>query len=154
MKRPNHGTRPRVTPRRKYGNRKVTRDGIQFDSLKEATRYEQLKHEQMAGAISGLELQKRIKLFAGQTPLKYATGRSAFYVADFFYFDEQKRVWVIEDSKGFPTPEYKLKRAIVEAMIHERGPFPDEHFMGPIIAEIDLPNHWIYIESCCIFKET
>lgn len=146
--------RRRVTPRPKYGNTKVTRDGMTFDSKREADRYEQLKHEQLAGAISGLEMQKRIKLFAGQAPLKYASGRSAFYVADFFYFDEQKRFWTIEDSKGFRTREYKLKRSIVEAMIRDRGPFPDDHFMGPIIAEIDLPNHWIYFEACCIFKES
>lgn len=139
--------RQRITPRPKYGNRKVTRDGIQFDSIKEASRYEQLKHEQMAGAISTLELQKRIKLFAGSRPLKYASGRQAVYVADFFYFDEQKRVWVIEDSKGFRTADFKLKRAIVEAMLDvPERPKSKDH----ILTEIFLR----YGDKGVIFKET
>lgn len=142
--------RQRITPRPKYGNRKVTRDGIQFDSIKEANRYEQLKHEQMAGAISTLELQKRIKLFAGSRPLKYANGRQAVYVADFFYFDEQRQHWVIEDTKGFRTAEFKLKRAIVEAMTTPMPSYAADHLMFSI--------HYRY---CCdatpqtvIFKET
>lgn len=137
--------RQRITPRPKYGNRKVTRDGIQFDSIKEANRYEQLKHEHMAGAISELELQKRIALFAGSISIRYQpSNRQAFYVADFFYFDIQKQHWVIEDSKGVRTAEFKLKRAILETMINWTGPLPPGHFMRPM--------------RCCgepvIFKET
>ena len=41
----------------KYGNRKVTIDGITFDSKREMKRYCELKLLEKAGEISGLELQ-------------------------------------------------------------------------------------------------
>ena len=43
----------------KYKSRKVTIDGITFDSKKESERYKELKLLRQAGIISDLELQKR-----------------------------------------------------------------------------------------------
>jgi hypothetical protein len=100
--------------RSKYGNRKVTIDGITFDSVAEGKRWSELRQLENAGVISHLERQPRFNLKSGDRPVVYASGRQAFYKADFAYFDGDKRV--VEDVKGFSTPEYKLKRAIVEAM--------------------------------------
>lgn len=50
----------------KLGNRKVTVDGIEFDSKKEAQRYYELKLLQRAGVISELELQKEYELIPAQ----------------------------------------------------------------------------------------
>ena len=46
----------------------------------------------------------------------HLNGRQAKYIADFTYWDYAKDKRVIEDSKGFRTKEYKLKKAVVEAI--------------------------------------
>lgn len=98
----------------KYGNRKVQIGGLKFDSKREADRYLILKAREEAGEISHLELQPRFKLRCGDRPVTFDSGRQAVYVADFAYFDGEKRI--VEDSKGFRTREYLLKKAIVHAM--------------------------------------
>ena len=35
------------------------------------------------------------------------------YVADFVYFDEEEKDFVIEDTKGVRTPEYVIKRKLL-----------------------------------------
>lgn len=103
----------------KYGNKKVRVGSHVFDSKREAQRYLMLKARQDAGEISHLELQPVFKLKVGDRPVLirskgYPNGRQAKYIADFAYFDGHKRI--VEDAKGFRTPEYKLKKAMVEAM--------------------------------------
>lgn len=97
----------------KYHARKTVVDGIEFDSAKEAARYRQLKALQAAGKISGLELQKRYELIPPQYESypRYGKGgkqlkdgvrcleKAMYYVADFVYYDEDKRL-VVEDVKG------------------------------------------------------
>ena len=46
----------------KYGAKKVTVDGIQFDSKKETNRYCELKLLERCRAITDLELQKEFEL--------------------------------------------------------------------------------------------
>lgn len=98
---------------RKYKSEPITIDGIRFDSKKEARRWEQLQLLQRAGEISGLERQVKIGLEGHCSPIRTPTGRLAHYVADFSYIE--KGVRIFEDSKGFRTPEYLLKRAILAA---------------------------------------
>ena len=50
----------------KYRNRRVTVDGISFDSVREAQRYRELKLLERSGKISGLELQKKFVLIPAQ----------------------------------------------------------------------------------------
>lgn len=96
----------------KYKNTRIeTPDGI-FDSKKEYKEWCQLKLLQKSGIISSLERQKEFQLI----PTLYTsegTIRRTSYVADFFYFDNQKNCWVSHDTKGFPTPEYKLKKKLM-----------------------------------------
>ena len=101
---------------RKYGNKKVVVDGIEFDSRKEATRYWELKLLQRAGQISGLELQKEFELIPAQyeTYARYGkTGKrlqdgkrciekSCTYKADFAYMKDGQLV--VEDTKGYRDP--------------------------------------------------
>ena len=95
----------------KYKNRKVTTDNIQFDSIKEADRYIELKILQRAGKISNLELQPKFELIP-----KYTIGgrsiRKMEYVADFKYIENGKVV--IEDVKGMKTEVYKIKKKLFE----------------------------------------
>lgn len=99
---------------RKYRNIPTEVDGIKFASKREAVRYSQLKLLERAGEISQLELQPVFKLAVGERPVRFTSGRQAKYIADFAYWDGEKRV--VEDAKGMLTPEYKLKKAMVEAM--------------------------------------
>jgi len=100
--------------RHKFNAKKVTIDGITFDSTKEGNRYLYLKARQAAGEISHLELQPKFKFAIGARKVTYDSGRQVTYRADFTYFDGQHRV--IEDVKGFRTKEYKLKKAFVQAI--------------------------------------
>ena len=100
-------------PRRKFGNKKVLVDGMIFDSKKEARRYMELKILLQADEISGLECQKEFELIPRQTdengkflehPVKY--------IADFVYTDKDGKI-VVEDTKGYKTPDYIIKRKLM-----------------------------------------
>lgn len=102
-----------MTPPRKYKSEPITIDGIRFDSKKEGRRWAQLQLLQRAGEISGLERQVKIALMGRDGPILTPTGRQAYYVADFTYWEKGVQIW--DDAKGFRTPEYLLKRAILAA---------------------------------------
>lgn len=93
----------------KYKNRKTKVDGIEFDSLKEARRYQELKLLVRGGAIKDLELQPVFELIPTQRH-EGKTVRKANYIADFKYTDIQRGIVVVEDVKGFKTDVYKLKK--------------------------------------------
>ena len=98
----------------KYGNRKIIRDGIEFDSIKECQRYCELKLMQRAGLISDLQTQVKFELIPFQKvefPDGVATERATHYIADFVY--QEKGQTVVEDTKGFKTKDYILKRKLM-----------------------------------------
>ena len=94
---------------RKYLNKKVELDGIKFDSKLEAKRYSELKLLEKEGLISFLTLQEKFIL---QEKFRYRgkSIREIAYVCDFRYFDNRTKETVVEDTKGFVTKEYALKR--------------------------------------------
>jgi hypothetical protein len=92
--------------RNKYGNKQVIYDGIPFHSTKEGNRYLELKLLQRAGVISNLELQKPYVIIHAS---EY--GNDVKYIADFVY--EQDGRTVVEDSKGFRTKEYVIKKRLM-----------------------------------------
>ena len=92
----------------KYHSRKTEVDGIVFDSMKEARRYQELKLLQKAGLIYDLRLQERIEIIPKTD--KY---RARYYVCDFTYIDTEQKCKIYEDVKGVRTPVYLLKRAIM-----------------------------------------
>lgn len=108
----------------KYHNKKVSLDGMIFDSKKEMYRWIQLKLLEKSGKISGLERQKKFVLI----PAQYEPDiigkrggkkkgklieRECSYYADFYYWDEDKKQYVIEDTKGMKTPDYIIKRKLM-----------------------------------------
>lgn len=112
----------------KYGNKKVKLDGIAFDSKREAARYAELKLLERAGAINQLELQKEFILIPAQyenvsrdqyikSKGKKTHGklleRACKYKADFFYYDNKTGKYVCEDTKGFRTKDYIIKRKLM-----------------------------------------
>lgn len=93
----------------KYYSQKEIVDGITFHSKKEARRYRELKLMERAGVIKELQLQVPYTLIP-----KSSHGRAIKYIADFVYFEDGKRV--VEDTKGFRTKEYKLKKRMMAEM--------------------------------------
>lgn len=93
--------------RSKYGAVKTTVDGIRFDSKKEAKRYVELMDMQKMGMISDLQLQPSYPIVVNGIEV-------CEYRADFFF--RRGETEYVEDTKGFRTPVYKLKKKLVEAM--------------------------------------
>lgn len=96
---------------RKYGNKKVTIDGITFDSKKEARRYSELSILLRGGAITDLELQKEFELVPAQRIDGKVVERAVKYKADFVYKEQGKTV--VEDTKGVRTKDYVIKRKLM-----------------------------------------
>lgn len=97
----------------KYHAQRTELDGITFDSRKEANRYAVLKILEKGKLISQLKLQVKFEILP-KTENKFGQKTTAVnYIADFFYFDEEKQHYVAEDVKGVRTPLYKLKRKMM-----------------------------------------
>ena len=96
----------------KYHNRKVTVDGIVFDSVKEASHYRQLKLLERAGKIHGLRTQVKYVLVPSQKADNKVIEREVAYYADFDYTDSNG-VHIVEDTKGVRTKDYIIKRKLM-----------------------------------------
>lgn len=123
-----------VKPMRKnkYGSKKITRDGMTFDSLKEYRRFCELSLLEKAGQIQNLQRQVKFVLIPQQrefTSEIYQRGkrkgcfkpgkileRECSYIADFQYI--QNNAVVVEDTKGLRTKDYIIKRKL---MLYEHG---------------------------------
>ena len=86
----------------KFKNHRVKNILGNFASKLEYKHYLLLKAKEQKGDISHLKKQVRIKL-----------GRSkeckVYYIADFVYYDNIEKIWVVMDSKGKPTDTFKVK---------------------------------------------
>ena len=103
---------PMMKPcRSKYHSRKVTNDGETFDSVKEYRRWCELKLLERAGQINGLERQKQFELIPSQRMGGKVVERACNYIADFTYWQDDR--FVVEDTKGFKTPEYRIKKKLL-----------------------------------------
>ena len=108
--------------RSKYGNRKVVRDGITFDSIKEYRRFCDLSLLEKAGKVTDLEMQVKFILIPAQyepdtigkrggVKRGKLLEREVSYVADFVYTQDGKTI--VEDTKGFKTKDYIIKRKLM-----------------------------------------
>lgn len=95
----------------KYKNHKTIIDGIKFDSQKESNRYLLLKDKIKHNEISDLRLQVKFELQPSYV-INGRTIRAISYIADFVYNEGGKEI--IEDTKGFRTEVYKLKKKMFE----------------------------------------
>ena len=120
----------------KYHSKKITREGVTFDSVKEYKRFRELSLLERAGEISDLKKQVPFELIPSQyeeipTGEIYKRGErkgqpkfkrvcvenSVKYIADFVYSDKGGKIHV-EDTKGFKTTDYIIKRKL---MLHVHG---------------------------------
>ena len=97
--------------RSKYGAKKVTIDGITFDSRKEANRWLELSSLERVGKVSNLQRQVKFELLPSQRVNGKVVERAVNYMADFVYEENGQKV--VEDTKGFKTPEYIIKRKLM-----------------------------------------
>ena len=106
----------------KYHSKKVVVNGIEFDSRKEARRYGELLLLEKAGAIRDLKRQVEYVLIPAQREPDKVGVRGGIkkgktielavkYVADFVY--EENGGTVVEDTKGFKTKDYIIKRKLM-----------------------------------------
>lgn len=94
----------------KFGNKPTIVNGIKFASRLESERFQQLRLLEQAGEISGLMLQVEFQILKGWTnPETGERIKSRHYVADFVYHDRSTGRFVIEDTKGMETAEFRLK---------------------------------------------
>ena len=106
----------------KYHAKKVTVNGVTYDSKKEARRHAVLLDMERAGEITDLQQQVKFVLIPAQREPD-TTGkrggvkkgklieRECAYVADFVYNKNGKRV--VEDTKGVRTKDYIIKRKLM-----------------------------------------
>lgn len=111
----------------KYRNKKITVDGMTFDSKREYRRYCELKLLEKGGYICNLEFQRKFVLIPEQREEStevYQKGKNkgklkpgkviekeCSYIADFVYTENGKTV--VEDTKGFRTKDYIIKRKLL-----------------------------------------
>jgi hypothetical protein len=114
----------------KYHSKKVEINGMVFDSKKEAKRFSELSLMEKSGAITDLQTQVKFVLIPAQYKFierygkkgqrlkdgKKCLEKECAYIADFCYF--QNGVKVVEDTKGFKTKDYIIKRKL---MLHVHG---------------------------------
>lgn len=90
----------------KFGNVKTELKGLKFDSKREANRWTELRMEEVMGAVNNLQRQITY-------PLVVNGQHICDYRADFVY---ERNGLVVEDAKGFKTPEYRLKAKLMLAL--------------------------------------
>lgn len=109
----------------KYQALKCNVNGIEFDSRKEARRYQELLLLQRAKAISNLRMQVKYVLIPAQYETYERYGKNGqrlkdgkrllekecSYIADFVY--EENGNEIVEDTKGIKTTDYIIKRKLM-----------------------------------------
>jgi hypothetical protein len=102
----------------KYGAKRTTVDGINFDSQAESRRYGQLKLLQQAGEIQDLICHPRFLIYDGVT--REGKRERIWYEGDFEYREDGARV--VEDVKGGTatiTPMFRLKKKMFLCQYHD-----------------------------------
>ena len=104
----------------KYGNKKVTVDGVTYDSVGEHQRFCFLKLLERAGEIKELQYHKEFELIPpirkeihckmkNGTTYTRVTNEPRVYEADFTYTIVATGEEVVEDFKGVVTPLFEFK---------------------------------------------
>ena len=111
----------------KYHSKKITVNGIIYDSKKEYKRHCELLLLEKAGAITHLQRQVKFILIPAQHETFERYGKKGqrlkdgsrclekecAYIADFVYHNFASNEVVVEDTKGFKTKDYIIKRKLM-----------------------------------------
>ena len=98
-------------PYNKYRNTKIMVDNINFASIKEATRYKDLKLMLAAKEIKDLKLHPKFLLQKKFVDSAGHLHREINYIADFVYISKNNET-IVEDVKGLKTEVYKIKKKL------------------------------------------
>ena len=94
----------------KFGAQRTERDGITFDSKREAEIYGELKLLEKAGRISGFERQRKFNLIVNGEVI-------GSYRADFAFIDhDQDSRFRVVDVKGVVTRDFRRVQKIIRAV--------------------------------------
>jgi len=107
-----YNTRFKFKKSSKFGAKKTIVDGITFDSKWESERYGQLRAMERGGIVTDLKLQVKYDIVINDIKI-------CKYIADFVYKEESpdgEIKEIVEDAKGFETPEFKLKKKLMKAV--------------------------------------
>lgn len=96
----------------KYHAKRIEVNGVVYDSKKEAKRAAVLEQQEKYGIITNLQRQVPFELQPGYTNNQGKKIRPIIYIADFTYEKDGKKI--IEDTKGFRTELYRIKKKIFE----------------------------------------
>lgn len=103
-----------AAPKNKYRAIKTIVDGIEFDSRKEAKRWQELKLLESTGKIAYLNRQVRYEVTHGIHHI-------CEYVADFVYHSGEDNHWtiIVEDCKGYRKgaayANFRIKAKLMKA---------------------------------------
>lgn len=114
----------RRSKKNKYNARSIEFDGMKFDSQREVLRYKELCFMCSDGIISDLQRQVKYILIPAQREPGTIGARGGFkpgkllenecsYIADFQYKINETGEIVVEDTKGFKTKDYIIKRKLM-----------------------------------------
>ena len=114
----------RRTKKNKYNAHSVDYDGIKFDSQREALRYKELTFLLNERIITNLKRQVKYVLIPAQREPSTVGPRGGVkpgkllekecsYIADFVYTVVETGETVVEDTKGFRTKDYLIKRKLM-----------------------------------------
>jgi hypothetical protein len=109
-----HSGKPR---KHKYNAKPCEVNGIKYRSQKEMKRHQDLLLMERAGEIADLKREVKFEI---APPLKLdekITTKPIVYIADFTYLDKQGKL-ITEDTKGFRTPVYRLKKRLMKLFLN------------------------------------
>lgn len=105
--------RGKYSRRNKFNAVRTIIGGIAFASKKEAQCWQFLKARERAGEIENLERQVKYELY-GSTRDAGIVGKVCTYIADFRYFDRQRKQTIVADAKGVKTALFNLKAKLMK----------------------------------------
>ena len=100
----------------KFFSKKVTVEGITFDSKKESQVYLELKEKEKQGLIKDLELQKEF-ILQDKFKINNKTRRQITYKCDFAYVSvEDNKLHIVDVKSPYTAKDkvYKIKKKLFE----------------------------------------
>lgn len=108
--------------RSKFNAKKISYNGMTFDSRKELERWQTLRLLERAGRITELRRQVKYPLQSAYTNGEGKRIREITYIADFVYRPINEIGTpcevVVEDTKGYKTDMYRLKNKMFERVYY------------------------------------
>lgn len=134
--------------RNKFNARKVTYNGIRFDSMFECAVYKSLEAQQRAGEIRDLKVQQKVYFTEAKILIKadfsfirrHTAVLSVDHAGRTINTSTPKEAFTYAEAKGYETDTWKLKKRLYKVY----GPAPLEIWKGthlrPFLEETIVPK--------------